>query len=79
MSETFTDPPPELGLRGRIPGNIDDDRTWIDRAVPYTDNVNVYSTLTFSNNNTAGRGGRAAHRRRADVDAAITTRPTRWW
>ena len=57
VSETFTDPPPELGLRGRIPGSIDDDRTWIDRAVPYPDNVNVYSTLTFSNNS-AGRGGR---------------------
>jgi len=57
VSETFTDPPPELGLRGRVPGDIDSDRTWVDRAVPYPDNVNVYSTLTFSNS-AAGRGGR---------------------
>ena len=59
VSSTFTDPPPELGLRGRVPGSIDSDRTWIDRAVPYPDNVNVYSTLTFSNNPN-GRGGRGA-------------------
>jgi hypothetical protein len=59
VSETFTDPPTELGLRGRIPGNIDDDRTWIDRAVPYPDNVNVYATLTFSNGD-GGRGGRGS-------------------
>ncbi len=58
VTETFTDPPPELGLRGRIPGNIDDDRTWIDRAVPYPDNLNIYSTLTFANSSAGGRGGR---------------------
>jgi len=54
VSETFVDPPPELGLGGRIPGNIDDDRSWINKAVPYPDNVNVYSTLTFSG---GARGG----------------------
>jgi hypothetical protein len=58
VTETFTDPPPELGLRERVPGSIDDDRTWIDRAVPYPDNVNVYSTLTFQNNDAGGRGAR---------------------
>ncbi len=59
VTDTFTDPPAELGLRGRVPGGIDDDRTWIDRAVPFPDNVNVYATLTFSNGN-GGRGGRGA-------------------
>jgi len=59
VSDTFTRPPPELGLRGRIPGSIDDDRTWIDRAVPFPDNVNVYSTLTFADGSAGnGRGGR---------------------
>ncbi|HAC07390.1 MAG TPA: hypothetical protein DCF71_16205 [Gemmatimonadetes bacterium] len=58
VTETFTDPPPELGLRERVPGSIDGDRTWIDRAVPYPDNVNVYSTLTFRNSAANGRGGR---------------------
>src|SRR5690606_38477453 len=53
VSRTFVQPPTELGLGSRVPGNIDAQRSWLDRAVPFPENVNVYSTLTFS----GGRGG----------------------
>src|SRR5687767_5870254 len=56
VTRLFTNPLPELGPAGRIPGNLDAARTWIDKAVPFPDNVNVNSTLTYAQ---AGGGGRA--------------------
>jgi hypothetical protein len=48
VSRLFTQPPTELGPGTRIPGNIDANRSWIDGATPFPDNVNVYATLTYS-------------------------------
>ena len=56
VSRMFTQPPPELGIGTRIQGNLDQTRSWIERAVPFPENVNVYSTLTFSR----PQGGAAA-------------------
>jgi Spy/CpxP family protein refolding chaperone len=56
VSRLFTQPPPELGVGTRIQGNLDQTRSWIERAVPFPENVNVYSTLTF----TRPQGGGAA-------------------
>jgi hypothetical protein len=57
VTRLFTSPPTELGPGTRIPGNVDADRSWVERATPFVDNVNVYSTLTFAQ--TAGRGAAA--------------------
>lgn len=56
VTRLFTNPLPELGPAGRIPGNLDATRTWIDKAVPFPDNVNVNSTLTYAQA-AGGRGG----------------------
>ncbi len=56
VSRLFTQPPAELGPGSRIPGNVDASRSWIDRATPFPDNVNVFATLTFAQQG----GGRAA-------------------
>jgi len=60
VTRLFTQPPSELGPGARIPGNIDQTRSWIDKAVPYPDNVNVYATLTFAQQAGAGRGAAQA-------------------
>src|SRR5690606_20546892 len=39
--------PPELGPRNRIPGDVDPSRSWIEKATPFPDNVNVYATVTY--------------------------------
>jgi len=57
VTRLFTQPPAELGPGRRIPGNVDAGRSWIERAVPFPDNVNVYSTLTFAQQ--PSRGGAA--------------------
>jgi hypothetical protein len=60
VSRLFTQPPAELGVGTRIPGNLDQTRSWIERAVPFPENVNVYSTLTFTRpagGGAAGGGG----------------------
>ncbi len=65
VTSLFTKPPTELGPGRRIPGNVDTGRSWIERAVPFPDNVNVYATLTFaqqvsrggSSSSTPSRGG----------------------
>jgi hypothetical protein len=57
VSDFFKRPPQELGPGSRVPGNVDADRSWIDSATPFPDNVNVYATLTFAQQ---GGGGRAA-------------------
>jgi hypothetical protein len=59
VSRLFTNPLPELGPAGRIPGNLDATRTWIEKAVPFPDNVNVYSTLTYAQAGGRGAGGGA--------------------
>ncbi|MGH7470530.1 MAG: zinc-dependent metalloprotease [Longimicrobiales bacterium] len=61
VTRIFTQPLGELGPGGRIPGTIDAARTWIDKAVPYPDNVNVHSTLTYAQQGGGGggRGGAA--------------------
>jgi hypothetical protein len=48
VTQLFTEPPVELGPGRRIPGNVDADRSWIERATPFPDNVNVYATLTYA-------------------------------
>ncbi len=48
VTQLFTKPPTELGPGRRIPGNVDTDRSWIESATPFPDNVNVYATLTFA-------------------------------
>jgi len=57
VTRIFTQPITELGPGTRIPGNIDAARTWIERATPFPDNVNVYSTLTFVRQGNAPQGG----------------------
>ncbi len=58
VTRTFTQPPTELGPGSRIPGNVDAARSFIDKAVPFPDNVNVLSTLTFQQS--GGRGATPA-------------------
>ena len=58
VTRLFTQPPAELGPGRRIPGNVDAGRSWIERATPFPDNVNVYATLTFAQQ--PSRGGAAA-------------------
>ena len=67
VSRTFVTPPPELGPGNGVQGTVDANRSWIERAAPFPDNVNVYATLTFTANAAAaataaggagGRGGR---------------------
>ncbi len=60
VSRLFTQPPPELSPGGRIPGNVDATRSWIDAAVPFPDNVNVSATLTFAQQGGGGAGRGAA-------------------
>ncbi|MGH7505384.1 MAG: DUF5117 domain-containing protein, partial [Longimicrobiales bacterium] len=57
VTKLFTEPPTELGPRDRIPGNVDAARSWIQKATPFPDNVNVYATLTYAQQNNGGRGG----------------------
>ncbi len=57
VSRLFTQPPAELGPGARIPGNVDANRSFLNSATPFPDNVNVYATLTFAQ---AGGGGRGA-------------------
>jgi hypothetical protein len=61
VSRTFLLPPAELSPGGRIPGTIDLARSWVERATPFPDNLNVYSTFTFAQTVAAagGRGGAA--------------------
>jgi len=67
VTRLFTQPPPELSPGARIPGNVDASRSYIERADPFPENVNVYSTLTLAEAAGgrgaaagAGRGGRGA-------------------
>ncbi len=60
VTDLFTRPPDELGPGSRVPGNVDADRSWIDRATPFPDNVNVYATLTFAQQGGGARAGGAA-------------------
>ena len=55
VTRIFTQPPTELGPGTRIPGNVDANRSWIDSATPFPDNVNVSSTLTFAQTVSANR------------------------
>lgn len=57
VTRLFTQPPAEMGPGGRVPGTIDAQRSWIESATPFPDNVNVYATLTYAQN-VAGGGGR---------------------
>ncbi len=74
VTKLFTQPPQELGPGTRIPGNVDAQRSWIERATPFPDNVNVYATLTYAQN--PGRGGAAAAPGRGGFGQAGTTRPS---
>ena len=59
VGRMFTAPPAEISVGGRVPGNVDATRSWVDKAVPFPDNVNVEATLTFAQQVAAG-GGRGA-------------------
>ncbi|MGW8265454.1 MAG: DUF5117 domain-containing protein, partial [Longimicrobiales bacterium] len=59
VSGLFLSPPAEMGPGNRIPGNVDSDRSWIDRATPFPDNVNVYATLTFAQQSGGARAAAA--------------------
>ena len=59
VTRLFTQPPTELGVGGRIPGSIDAARSWIEKAVPFPDNVNVTSTLTINRTGAGAAGGGA--------------------
>ena len=41
IGRLFTAPPAEIGINGRVPGTIDATRSWIDKIVPFPDNVNA--------------------------------------
>jgi hypothetical protein len=56
VTHLFTDPPAELGPGERIPGNVDPGRSWIERATPFPDNVNIFSTLTYAQHVGTGAG-----------------------
>jgi hypothetical protein len=57
VTRLFTQPPTELGAGRRIQGNIDASRSWVEKATPFPDNVNVYSTLTYVRQGNAPAGG----------------------
>ena len=57
VTRLFTQPPNELGPSGRMPGAIDQTRSWVEKAVPFPDNVNVNSTLTITRSAAPGGGG----------------------
>ncbi|HVZ78019.1 MAG TPA: zinc-dependent metalloprotease, partial [Gemmatimonadaceae bacterium] len=61
VTRLFTQVPAELGPGPRVPGNPDATRSWIESAVPFPDNLNVHSTVTYAAPNAAaaGRGGAA--------------------
>ena len=50
VSRLFTQPPQELSPGQRIGAGytVDATRSWVERVASFTDNVNVYSTLTFA-------------------------------
>src|SRR6185369_4913129 len=48
VTRLFTQPPAELGPGARMSGNLDANRSWIEKAVPFPENVNVYATLTYA-------------------------------
>ena len=57
VTRLFTQPPTELGARNRVQGNVDAARSWVEKATPFPDNVNVLSTLTYvRQGNAAGAG-----------------------
>lgn len=59
IGRLFTAPPAEIGINGRVPGTIDATRSWIDKIVPFPDNVNAEATLTFAQQVAGGRGAAA--------------------
>jgi hypothetical protein len=60
VGRIFTAPPAEIGVQGRVPGNVDATRSWIDKIVAFPDNVNAEATLTFAQQVAAGGRGAAA-------------------
>jgi uncharacterized protein DUF4953/uncharacterized protein DUF5117/uncharacterized protein DUF5118 len=76
VTRIFTQPLAELGPGSRIPGNIDTNRTWIDKAVPFPDNVNVYSTLTYAQQGGGGGGGRGGAPPEGGRGGAAPTNPS---
>jgi hypothetical protein len=76
VSRLFTQPPTELGPGNRIPGSVDATRSWIESATPFVDNVNVYSTLTFSQQGGGGGRGGAAPAPGGGRGAPTNTNPS---
>lgn len=48
VTRLYTAPPPEMGLGARVRGNIDRERTFIERFSAYPENVNVEATHTYN-------------------------------
>ena len=59
VTRLFTQVPAEMSPAQRISprAQLDANRSWIERAVAFPDNVNVHATLTFNNPPAAGGGG----------------------
>lgn len=54
----FMDGVPEFAARGAVGGRgLAADRSFLERAISFPDNINVESTLTFTGNEAAGGGG----------------------
>ena len=77
VSRMFTTPPAELSPGQRIGAGytVDATRSWIERVAAFPDNVNVYSTLTFSQG-AGGRGAATATPGRGGRGAAGVTAPS---
>jgi len=57
VTRIFTQPPWEMSPATQYRGQIDQQRTWIESANTYPENVNVRSTITITNTPAAGGGG----------------------
>jgi len=76
VTRMFTQPPAEIGPAGRVPGTIDLQRSWIESATPFPDNVNVYATLTFAQQVAGGRGAAAPAPAPGGRGATTNTNPS---
>lgn len=48
VTRLFTAPPPEMGLGGQLRGNLDRERTYIERVAAFPENVEVEATHTYN-------------------------------
>ena len=48
VTRLYTAPPPEMGLGAQVRGNLDRDRTFIERFSAFPENINVEATHTYN-------------------------------